>query len=94
METKDGSYGFDFEAVYTDINKRENFTYVGDGRYIPVEFKETNRQTEIIIALEPGEENSILHLEPNSFKHKVPTATLNNWRATYKSYIPCARILC
>lgn len=59
MEAKDGSFGFDFEAVYTEINQRENFTYVGGGRSIIVEFKETNGQTEIVIRFDPEKENSI-----------------------------------
>ena len=59
MEAKDGSFGFDFEAVYTEINPRENFTYAGGGRSITVEFKETNGQTEIVIRFDPEKENSI-----------------------------------
>jgi uncharacterized protein YndB with AHSA1/START domain len=27
MEAKDGSFGFDFEAYYTEINVGKNFTY-------------------------------------------------------------------
>lgn len=59
MEAKDGSFGFDFDAVYTDINKGENFTYVFGGRFATVEFIETNGQTEVTIVFDPETENSI-----------------------------------
>lgn len=59
MEAKDGSFGFDFEAVYTEINPGENFTYTGGGRFITVEFKETNENTEVTISFDPEKENSI-----------------------------------
>lgn len=59
MEAKDGSFGFDFEAVYTEINHGNNFTYVGEGRFITVEFKETSGQTEVTIRFDPETENSI-----------------------------------
>ena len=59
MEAKDGSFGFDIEAVYTEINRGKNFTYVGGGRFITVEFKETNGKTEVTIRFDPETENSI-----------------------------------
>ncbi len=59
IEAKDGSFGFDFDAVYTDINKGENFTYEFGGRFATVEFKETNGQTEVTIKFDPETENSI-----------------------------------
>ncbi len=59
MEAKDGSFGFDIEAVYTEINQGHNFTYVGGGRFITVEFKETNRNTDVIISFDPEKENPI-----------------------------------
>lgn len=59
MEAKDGSVGFDFDAVYTDINKGENFTYEFGGRLATVEFKETNGQTEVTVTFDPETENSI-----------------------------------
>lgn len=59
MEAKDGSYGFDFEAVYTEINKGESFIYEFDGRLATIEFIETNGQTEVIITFDPETENSV-----------------------------------
>jgi len=40
MEAKDGSFGFDFEGVYTDVNMQKGYTYVlEDGRKIIVTFE-------------------------------------------------------
>ncbi|RIW14103.1 activator of HSP90 ATPase [Algoriphagus lacus] len=58
MEAKDGSFGFDFESVYTEINSGKNFTYEFGGRYAKVEFKEANGQTEVIVSFDPETENS------------------------------------
>ncbi len=59
MEAKDGSFGFDFEAVYTEIKKGESFTYEFGGRLATDEFKEANGQTEITVTFDPETENSI-----------------------------------
>lgn len=59
MEAKDGSFGFDFEAVYTEINSGEHFTYEFGGRFATVGFEETNGQTEVTVTFDPETENSI-----------------------------------
>lgn len=59
MEAKDGSFGFDFDAVYKEINHGDSFTYEFGGRFATVEFKETNGQTEVIVTFDPEKENSI-----------------------------------
>jgi uncharacterized protein YndB with AHSA1/START domain len=59
MEAKDGSFGFDFDAVYTEINSGENFTYEFGGRYATIEFKAANGQTEVMVIFDPETENSI-----------------------------------
>lgn len=59
MEARDGSFGFDFDAVYTEINIGENFTYEFGGRYATVTFIEINEQTEVVITFDPETENSI-----------------------------------
>lgn len=59
MEAKDGSFGFDFDAVYKEINQEESFTYEFGGRLATVEFKEVNEQTEVTVIFEPEVENSI-----------------------------------
>ena len=59
MEARDGSFGFDFEAVYSEVNPGENFTYVFGGRLSTVTFAETNGQTEVTVRFEPETENPI-----------------------------------
>ncbi len=59
MEAKDGSIGFDFEAIYTEIQKGARFTYAFGGRLATVEFKKVNGQTEVTIVFDPETENSM-----------------------------------
>jgi uncharacterized protein YndB with AHSA1/START domain len=59
MEAKDGSFGFDFDAVYIEIRQGEGFTYEFGGRLATVELKETNGQTEVNVTFDPETENSI-----------------------------------
>lgn len=74
MEAKDGSFGFDFDAVYTEINKGENFTYEFGGRLATVTFKETDGQTEVTVTFDPETENSI-ELQRNGWQ-----AILDNFK--------------
>ncbi len=59
MEAKDGSFGFDFEAVYTDVQEGARFTYVFGGREAIVTFEEKNEYTEVCVLFDPETENSI-----------------------------------
>ena len=59
MEAKDGSYGFDFEAIYSEITEGKSFTYEFGGRTATVLFKETDHQTEVIVTFEAEAENEI-----------------------------------
>tara|TARA_R110000764_G_scaffold50402_4_gene111045 strand:- start:1557 stop:1970 length:414 start_codon:yes stop_codon:yes gene_type:complete len=59
MEAKDGSFGFDFEAIYTEISKGKSFAYEFGGRAATVEFNDMGEQTEIILTFDPEEENPI-----------------------------------
>jgi uncharacterized protein YndB with AHSA1/START domain len=74
MEAKDGSFGFDFEAVYTEILIEEKFTYEFGGRFSTVEFKEALGQTEIKVTFDPETENSI-ELQKNGWQ-----AILDNFK--------------
>jgi uncharacterized protein YndB with AHSA1/START domain len=79
MEAKDGSFGFDFEATYIEINLGESFTYVFGGRYSTVKFQEKGNQTEIIITFDPEKENSI-ELQKQGWQ-----AILNNFKKYVES---------
>jgi uncharacterized protein YndB with AHSA1/START domain len=59
MEAKDGSFGFDFEAVYTAINAFKSFTYVFGGRGATVTFTENNMLTEVEVVFDAESENPI-----------------------------------
>jgi uncharacterized protein YndB with AHSA1/START domain len=74
MEAKDGSFGFDFDAVYTAIHHGENFTYEFGGRQATVEFNEQNGLTEVRVSFDPETENSI-ELQKNGWQ-----AILNNFK--------------
>ena len=40
MEAKDGSFGFEFDATYTELNEGQSFRYVFGERAASVEFSE------------------------------------------------------
>lgn len=75
MEAKDGSFGFDFIAFYTEINPRENFSYEFGGRIATIVFHEANGQTEVVVTFDPETENS-LELQKNGWQ-----AILDNFKA-------------
>ena len=60
MEAKDGSFGFDFEAVYTDVAMWDSFTYVmPDGREVNVDFDEGGEKTHVTVTFDAESENSV-----------------------------------
>lgn len=59
MEARDGSFGFDFVAIYTEINQHESFSYEFGGRKATVHFKNSGNHTEVIITFDPESENPI-----------------------------------
>lgn len=59
MEAKDGSFGFDFEAIYTKITDGNEFTYEFGGRTANVKFNSLGSRTEVIVSFDPENENPI-----------------------------------
>lgn len=60
MEAKDGSFGFDFEAIYSEIVDGEKFSYgMSDGRQVTVVFNKNGNKTEVIVTFDPEQENPI-----------------------------------
>jgi uncharacterized protein YndB with AHSA1/START domain len=58
MEAKDGSFGFDFEAIYDEVIPGERFTYtMPDGRQATVAFSKNGPQTEVAVTFDPENEN-------------------------------------
>ncbi len=74
MEAKDGSFGFDFQVVYTEINPFESFTYEFGDRQATVSFKEQNKHTKIIVTFDPETQN------PPDMQEKGWQAILNNFK--------------
>jgi len=81
MEAKDGSFGFDFEAIYTAFEVEKGFSYSFGGREASVQFNLEDGRTRVIVAFDPESENSH-ELQKNGWQ-----AILNN----FKSY--CETIL-
>jgi len=60
MEAKDGSFAFDFEAVFNEIVAGEKFTYtMPDSREIQVSFEKTDDKTLVIVTFDPENENPV-----------------------------------
>ncbi|HEX8277591.1 MAG TPA: SRPBCC family protein [Segetibacter sp.] len=60
MEAKDGSFGFDFEAVYEELEIGRSFTYAFGDRKSTVEFvSNNNNQTTVVVTFDPEKENPI-----------------------------------
>lgn len=59
MEAKDGSWGFDYEAIYDEVVNGENFTYtLADGRQVNVNFKNLGDKTAVTVIFDAETENS------------------------------------
>lgn len=61
MEAKDGSTGFDFEGMFTEVKENEFLSYdVADGRSVTVEFtKEGENKTHLKQIFEAENENAV-----------------------------------
>lgn len=60
MEAKDGSFGFDFGGVYTEVRLYEAISYVlGDGRKVEINFINEENKTKIIENFEGENENPL-----------------------------------
>jgi uncharacterized protein YndB with AHSA1/START domain len=60
MEAKDGSFGFDFEAVYDQIIVGESFSYtMPDGREVHITFNDADGKTEVSISFDAETENPV-----------------------------------
>lgn len=60
MEAKDGSFGFDFEAVYNEVIDQKKITYtMTDGRVAATTFEDLGSKTKVVIIFDAETENSI-----------------------------------
>ncbi len=59
MEAKDGSWGFDFEAIYDAVVEYKNFIYtMPDGRMVTVDFENNGDKTRVVVTFDAETENS------------------------------------
>ncbi len=60
MEAKDGSWGFDFEAIYDEVVDEKTFTYtMTDGRKVTVDFKRNGSNTHVTVTFDAESENPV-----------------------------------
>lgn len=59
MEAKDGSVGFDFEAVYTEVNPPLKLSYLFGGRRATVNFNPNNNGTSVVVQFDPDQDHDI-----------------------------------
>ncbi len=78
MEAKDGSFGFDFEAIYDEVSIPEKFVYtMPDGRVVVTQFMEVDGNTEITTTFDAEDQN------PVEMQRDGWQAILNN----FKNYV-------
>lgn len=76
MEAKDGSFGFDFELTYTQMEIGKSYTCVmSDNREVIVSLEENNDETKITVNFDPENENPI-DMQKGGWQ-----AILNNFKA-------------
>lgn len=60
MEAKDGSFGFDFRAIYDTVKPNELIEYtLGDGRQVIVRFTPIGSETKVEITFDAETENPV-----------------------------------
>lgn len=60
MEAKDGSFGFDFEAVYDEVTDQEKITYtMEDGRQATTDFENLDSTTKVTTTFDAESENEL-----------------------------------
>lgn len=78
MEAKDGSSGFDFEAIYDEVIDQKKITYtMSDGRKATTDFKSLGGATEVATTFDAENQNPI-EMQQNGWQ-----AILNN----FKNYV-------
>ena len=78
MEAKDGSFGFDFECVYTEIIDQQKITYrLPDGRVSTTTLENHGNHTKLITTFD-AEQNNPIDIQKNGWQ-----AIINN----FKSYV-------
>lgn len=75
MEAKDGSFGFDFEAIYDEVIENKKMTYtMGDGRKVTTTFEDKGGKTLVTTVFDAEKEN------PEDMQRGGWQAILNNFK--------------
>jgi uncharacterized protein YndB with AHSA1/START domain len=75
MEAKEGSFGFEFEGIYTDVKNNELIAYkMADERQVKINFTSEGDNTKIIETFEAEDINTI------DLQRKGWQAILNNFK--------------
>ena len=75
MEAKDGSFGFDFEAVYDEVIDQKKFEYtMPDGRHVITSFENIGDKTKVVITFDAEK------MHPVEFQQQGWQAILNNFK--------------
>ncbi len=76
MEAKDGSFGFDFEAIYDEVAHEEKITYtMMDGRQATTTFENLGKGTVVTTVFDPEDQN------PLEMQKEGWQAIINNFKA-------------
>ena len=76
MEAKDGSFGFDFEAIYDEVQAPNKMAYtLGDGRTVKVTFEKEGSSTKVTTSFDAETENPI-EMQKDGWQ-----AILNNFKS-------------
>lgn len=60
MEAKDGSFGFDFEAIYDEVMDQKKLTFtMNDGRQVTSDFENLDGTTKITTTFDPENTNDV-----------------------------------
>lgn len=75
MEAKDGSFGFDFEAIYDEVIKHQKLTYtMGDGRKASTTFNDLGGKIKVTTIFDAESQN------PEEMQKQGWQSILNNFK--------------
>lgn len=75
MEAKDGSFGFEFEAIYDEVIDQKKMTYtMADGRKVTTSFENQGEKTKVTTTFDAEKQNSE-EMQKNGWQ-----AILNNFK--------------
>lgn len=60
MEARDGSWGFDFEAIYDEVVDNDRLVYtIADGRKVAIAFEPAGDKTKVVTTFEAENQNPV-----------------------------------